>query len=79
MNPNLYPTPQFVPRDLVMFYEYQDSHERVPIIAAVESAIWDEQYENWRYRLTGLHMAMLESKLAPYSKGFLVSRPTPTK
>ena len=67
-----YRLPKYLPKDVVLFFEYYDSHKPVPILATVKACYWDERAEGWRYHLSGITRTPLEEKLVSYERGIFI-------
>jgi len=72
MNPNLLPTPKFIPNDVVIYYAKLGNTNRAPIISSVIGAEFDEEKQQWRYHLAEPKWAILESEIEHYASGIFV-------
>lgn len=73
MNPNLLPTPKFIPGDVVISYEHFDSRNPVPLVSRVEYVFFNEDKQAWYCHLS-IGWKCPESKLASYQRGIFISK-----
>lgn len=69
-----YDLPKHLPKDIVLMFYHYNSESPQPILATVESCVWDERYKSWRYSLAGINITPLEEKLQSYQRGIFIQK-----